>query len=118
MAVLLAVVTFAISAYYLQLMPDAFVHLIPANIGVLLSVFFWIKVPSKRKQRWLAALASLAVVPFMFSSAVLSLLTAPIKNWPVFLALTCLAFMNAAWALIRVKRKQTHPWSGYYREVA
>lgn len=118
MAILLAVVTFAISAYYLKLMPDAYLHLLPANVGVILCLIFWIKVPIQRRQRWLAALASLALVPFIFSSAVLGYLTSPIKNWPVFLALTCLAFMNAIWALLRVKRKQTHPWSGYYKEVA
>ncbi len=69
MAILLALVTLAITAYYLRLMPYIYLILIPPNIGATGSLLFWIKAPTRKKARWRAALASLMVVPCMIGTS-------------------------------------------------
>lgn len=118
LALLLAVATFAITGYYLMKMPFAWLHLLPANIGVIFSLYFWRKAPKRKKARRKAALASLIVVPFMVASAVLGLFTSPIKDWPVFLTLAALALIVAVIAMMRVTRKQAHIWADYYSELS
>ncbi len=118
LALLLALATFAVTGYLLWMMPFAWMHMLPANIAVLVSLFFWRKAPRRKKARRAAALASVAVVPCMFASAVLGLFESPIKDWPVFLALAALAALVAVMALLRVNRKQSHVWAGYYQDVA
>ena len=118
LALLLALATLGVTGYLLSQMPFAWLHLAPANIGVLGSLYFWRKPPKRKKARRAAALASVAVIPFMGVSAILGLLTSPIKDWPVFLSLAALAAMVAVVALSRVHRKQAHVWSDYYQDVA
>ena len=114
---LLALVTLAITAYYLRQIPDLYWLFLPANIGAWGSLLFWIKAPTRKKARWRAALASLFVVPCMMGTAVLSLFFSPLSIWPVFCALSALAFIIAIWAMVRVKKKADHPWADYYRKV-
>jgi uncharacterized membrane protein len=117
MAILLALVTLAITAYYLRLMPYIYLTLLPANLGASGSLIFWVKAPAKKKARWKAALASLSVVPCMMITAAISLFSSPMSIWPVFAALAALALIIAIWAVVRVKRKADHPWADYYRKV-
>ncbi len=117
MAILLALVTLAITAYYLRLMPYAYLLFIPANVGATGSLIFWIKAPARKKARWRAALASLFVVPCMGATAALSLFFSPIAIWQVFGALTALALIIAIWSIVRVSRKANHPWTDYYKQV-
>ncbi len=70
LALLLVVATLGITAYLFYRMPFAWLHLLPANIGALGSVYFWRKPPKRKKARKAAALASLMVVPFVGASAV------------------------------------------------
>jgi len=118
LAILLAVTTFAITGYYLMKMPFAWLHLLPANIGVIVSLYFWRRPPKKKKARKKAAFMSLMVVPFMIASAVLGLFTSPIRDWPVFLTLAVLALVVAVIAMMRVTRKQAHIWADYYTELS
>lgn len=119
LAILLALLTLGVSIYFgQQLPPSDYLHLLPANLGATGSLIFWIKAPAKKKARRRAALASLAVVFFIFGTAVLAYLGSPVQDWPVFVSLSALAAMVAIWAIIRVKRKANHPWADYYREVA
>jgi len=118
LALLLALATFAVTGYLFWQMPFAWLHMLPANLGVLVSLYFWRKAPRKKKARRAAALASVVVVPCMVASATMSLFESPISDWPVFLALAGLAAMVAITALLRVNRKQTHVWAGYYQDVA
>lgn len=118
LAISLAMVTFAITGYYLTKMPFAWLHLLPANIGVIMSLYFWRKSPKRKKARRMAAFASLMVVPFMAGSAALGLFTSPIKDWPVFLTLAALALIVAVIAATRVTRKQAHVWADYYSELS
>ena len=117
MAILLALVTLAVTAYYLRQLPYIFYVFLPANIGATGSLLFWIKAPARKKQRWRAAIASLFVVPCMLASAALSILFSPVPIWQVFSALAALALVVAIWAIVRVKRKANHPWSDYYKQV-
>ena len=117
MAILLALVTLAVTGYYLQQIPYVYLTFIPANAGATGSLLFWIKAPARKKQRWRAALASLFVVPCMAATAVLSLFTSPLTIWPVFGALTALSFIVAVWAIVRVSRKANHPWTDYYKQT-
>lgn len=117
MAFLLALVTIGISAYYYALAPVLLPSVIPAVIGVILSLYFWRSAPTKKKARRRAALASLMVVPFMFASAVASLFLSPISIWPVYICLAALAAGLAIYALMRVRKKQTHPWADYYNDI-
>ena len=117
MAILLALVTLAITAYYLRLMPYTYLTLLPANIGASGSLIFWIKAPTRKKARRRAALGSLLVVPCMLVTAAMSLFFSPMSIWPVFAALAALALIIAIWAVVRVKRKADHPWADYYRKV-
>jgi hypothetical protein len=117
MAILLALVTLAITAYYLRLMPYLYPTLLPANVGASGCLLFWIKAPTRKKARWKAAFASLFVVPCMVATAGLSLFFSPMPIWPVFGALSALAFIIAAWSILRVKKKADHPWANYYRQV-
>jgi len=117
LALLLAAATLGISAYLFYKTPFAWMHLVPANIGVLGSIYFWRKAPKRKKARKAAAAASLLVVPFIFASAALSLLYSPTPVWPVFMALTALALMVAIIAILRVERKSAHVWSDYYADV-
>lgn len=117
LAILLALVTLAITAYYVRQMPYAWYLFLPANLGATGTLAFWIKPPARKKARWRAAMAALLVVPCMFATAVLGFLMSPIPIWQVFCALTALAMMVAVWAIVRVKRKQNHPWADYYRQA-
>jgi len=117
MAILLALVTLAITAYYLTLMPYIYLVLLPANVGASGCLVFWIKAPTRKKARWKAALGSLCVVPCMMATAALSIFLSPMAIWPVFAALAALATIIAIWAVVRVKRKADHPWADYYRKV-
>lgn len=117
LVMVLALATFAITGYYLVKMPFAWLHLLPANIGVIISLYFWRRAPKKKKARKMAAFMSLMVVPFMVASAVLGLFTSPIRDWPVFLTLAALALVVAVIAMMRVTRKQSHIWADYYTEL-
>jgi len=117
MAILLALVTLAITAYYLRLMPYAYLIFIPANVAATGSLLFWIKAPARKKARRRAAMASTFVVPCMGATAALSLFFSPIAVWQVFGALTALSLIIAIWALVRVARKANHPWADYYKQV-
>lgn len=117
LAFLLALVTLAVSYYYWQQMPYAFMIFIPANVGAWGSLLFWIKAPARKKARRRAAMASLAVVPFILGTAVAAYFRSPIQCWQVFVALSVLALIIAFWAIIRVKHKASHPWADYYRQV-
>lgn len=108
----------AVSAYFLYAMPFAWLQLVPAIIGVLMSLWFWRKAPKRKKARKRAALASVLLVPFLMGSAVVSLFVSPMSIWPVFSALALLGVMVAVIALTRVERKQSHVWAGYYSDVA
>jgi len=118
LALLLALATLAVTGYLFWQMPFAWLHMLPANLGALASLYFWRKAPRKKKARRTAALASVAVVPCMVLSAAMSLFESPITDWPVFLALAALATLVAITALLRVNRKQSHVWAGYYQDVA
>lgn len=118
LAFLLAVTVMAVSAYFLYAMPFAWLQLVPAIIGVLMSLWFWRKAPKRKKARKRAALASVLLVPFLMGSAVVSLFVSPMSIWPVFSALALLGVMVAVIALTRVERKQSHVWAGYYSDVA
>lgn len=118
LALALALATLAVSGYFLWMMPFAWMHMLPANIAVLVSLFVWRKAPRRKKARRGAALTSVAVVPCMVASAALGMFESPIKDWPVFLALAALATLVAVVALARVNRKQSHVWAGYYQDVA
>ena len=118
LALLLAFATFAVTGYFLWQMPFAWLHMLPANLAVFASLYFWRKAPRRKKARRAAALASVAVIPCMGASAVLGLFESPIKDWPVFLTLAALATLVAVIALLRVNRKQAHVWAGYYQDVA
>lgn len=117
LALLLALATFGTTGYLLAKMPFAWLHFLPANIGVILSLYFWRKPPKRKKARKAAARASVLVVPFMAGSAVLAFLTSPVKDWPVFVSLTALAAMVAVLAIMRIERKQAHIWADYYSDV-
>lgn len=117
MAILLALVTLAITAYYLRLMPYAYLLFIPANVGATGSLLFWIRAPARKKARWRAALASMFVVPCMGATGALSLFISPMPIWQVFGGLTALSGIIAIWAIVRVKRKASHPWNDYYKQV-
>ena len=117
MAFLLALITVGISGYYYSLAPVLLPSVLPAAVGVILSLYFWRTPPAKKKARRRAALASVAVVPCIFASAVASLFFSPIPIWPVYLCLTALAVMLAIYALLRVRKKQSHPWADYYHEI-
>ena len=117
LALLLALATFGVSAYYLWNMPFVWLVFVPANIGVLLSLYFWRVAPKRKKARKRAAMASVAVVPFLFASAVISLLLSPVAMWPVFLALTALGAVVAGVAIAKIERKQSHIWADYYSDV-
>lgn len=118
LAFLLAVTVMAVSAYFLYAMPFAWLQLVPAIIGVLMSLWFWRKAPKRKKARKRAALASVLLVPFLMGSALVSLFVSPMSIWPVFSALALLGVMVAVIALTRVERKQSHVWAGYYSDVA
>jgi hypothetical protein len=118
LALLLAFATFGISGYLLYKMPFAWLHLLPANIGVLASLYFWRKPPKRKKARKAAALASCLVVPFIVGSAAASLFFSPVRVWPLFLTLAALGVMVAVIALMRVQRKQAHVWADYYADVS
>lgn len=118
LALLLVAATLGITAYLFYRMPFAWVHLLPANIGALGSLYFWRKAPKRKKARKSAALASVLVVPFMAASAAASLFFSPLSVWPVFGALTGLAVMVAIFAIMRIERKQAHVWADYYSDVA
>ncbi len=118
LALLLALVTIGVTGYLFSKMPFAWLHLVPANIGVLMSLYFWRKPPKRKKARKAAALASVGVIPFMGVSAVYGFFTSPIKDWPVFLSLAALAVMVAIVALLRIERKQAHVWADYYQDLA
>lgn len=118
MAFLLALITIGISGYYFSLSPVLLPSVVPAILGVVVSLYFWRVAPGKKKARRRAALASVAVVPFTFTSAVISLFLSPVSIWPVYLCLSALAAMLAVYALLRVKKKQSHPWADYYQEVS
>jgi len=118
LAFLLALVTIGVSAYFFYVMPFAWLQLAPANAGVLLSLWFWRKAPKRRKGRKRAALASVFLIAFLMASALLSYLLSPMPVWPVFMALAMLAAMVAVVALMRIERKQSHVWAGYYSDVA
>ncbi|MBT2185433.1 hypothetical protein KK488_00540 [Sphingobium sp. H33] len=118
LALLLVAATLGISGYLLYKMSFAWLHLIPANIGALGSLYFWRKPPKRKKARKAAALASVCVVPFMGASAVASLYVSPMPVWPVFLSLAALAVMVAVVAIMRIERKQAHVWADYYSDVA
>jgi peptidoglycan/LPS O-acetylase OafA/YrhL len=118
LALLLALATLGISGYLFTKMPFAWIQFIPANLGVLMSLYFWRKSPKRKKARKKAALASVVVVPFIMASAVASLFLSPMKVWPVWLALAGLAVMVAIIAILRIERKQAHIWADYYSDVA
>lgn len=118
LALSLALATLAVTGYFLWIMPFAWMHMLPANVAVLASLYVWRKAPRRKKARRAAALTSVAVVPCMVATAALSLFDSPIKQWPVFLALAALATLVAIMALARVNRKQSHVWAGYYQDVA
>jgi len=109
--------TIGISAYLVYKMPFAWMHLIPANIGVLASIYPWRKPPKRKKARKAAAATSLVVVPFIFATAALSLLYSPVAVWVVFLSLTALALMVAIIAIVNIERKNAHVWSDYYADL-
>lgn len=117
LALLLAAATFGISGYFLYKMPYAWIHHVPANIGVLMSLYFWRKPPKRKKARKAAALASCMVVPFIGASAVASLFFSPLRVWPLYMTLAALAVMVAVIALAKVTRKQSHVWADYYSDV-
>jgi hypothetical protein len=118
LALLLAAATFGISGYLLYKMPYAWIHHIPANIGILMSLYFWRKAPKRKKARKAAALASCMVVPFIAASAVASIRFSPMPVWPLFMTLTLLAMLVAVIALTKVTRKQNHVWADYYADVS
>jgi len=115
---LLAFATIGISGFLLYRTPFAWLHLIPANIGVLASLYFWRKAPKRKKARKTAAMASCAVVPFIAASAVMSLFLSPVRVWPIFMTLTALGIMVAIVAILRIERKQAHVWADYYADVS
>ena len=118
LAILLALATLGVTAFYLTKMGYAWYYFVPANGGIFFSLLFWIKAPARKKARLRAALASLFVVPCMATVVAFDFLGfIPIQVWQVFSALTVLCFMNAVWALIRVKKKANHPWADYYRQT-
>ncbi|MBN8817997.1 MAG: hypothetical protein J0I80_04660 [Sphingomonas sp.] len=117
LALLLALATIGISGYLLYKVPFAWQHLIPANLGVLMSLYFWRKAPKRKKARKAAALASVFVVPFIGASAAASIFFSPIRVWPLFMTLTAFAILVAIVALVRVQRKQSHVWADYYSDV-
>lgn len=118
LALLLVLATFGVTGYMLMKMPFAWLQFIPANLGVLFSLWFWRKAPKRKKARKKAAFASVCVIPFMGASAVVSLFTSPIALWPVFMTLAALATMVAVVAIMRIERKQAHIWADYYSDVA
>ena len=118
LAFLLALATLAVSAYFLRAMPFAWLQLVPANIGVVIILWFWRKAPKRKKARKRAAFASVAFVPLIAASGLASYFLSPTTIWPVFLALAMLSVMVAVVALMRVERKQSHVWAGYYSDVA
>jgi peptidoglycan/LPS O-acetylase OafA/YrhL len=118
LALLLAVATLGICGYLLYRMPFAWLHHIPAVVGVLGSLYFWRKPPKRKKARKAAAAASCLVVPFIGASAVASLYVSPTPVWPLFMTLTALAVMVAVIAVMRITRKQAHVWADYYADVA
>lgn len=118
MAILLAVATLVITAYYVSQMPYALLYFVPALLGVCGSLPFWIKAPARKKARWRAAIASLCVVPCIAVTAALGFLFSPIMIWQVYGALAALALINAIWAIVRVQRKANHPWADYYKQVS
>lgn len=117
MAIMLALLTLAITAAYLRQIPYLFYLFVPANAGATGCLIFWIKAPARKRARWRAALASLLVVPCMAVTAAAGFLLSPIPIWQVFMALTALALMVAIWAIVRVSRKANHPWSDYYKQA-
>lgn len=118
LALLLAVATIGISGYLLYRAPFDWLHLIPANVGVLGSLYFWRKPPKRKKARKAAALASCVVVPFIGASAAASIYVSSLRVWPVFMTLAALALMVAVIALLKIQRKQAHVWADYYSDVA
>lgn len=118
LALLLALATVGVSGYLLSKMPFAWIHPLPANIGVLMSLYFWRRAPKRKKARRTAALASVAVIPFMVASTVASYFMAPVRDWPVFASLTAMAVLVAIVALVRIERKQAHIWADYYSDLA
>ena len=118
LALLLALATLGISGYLFYRAPFAWLHMVPAVIGVLGSIYYWRKPPKRKKARKAAAAASCAVVPFIGGSAVLSLFLSPDRQWPIYMTLTALAVMVAVIALLRIERKQAHVWADYYADVS
>jgi FtsH-binding integral membrane protein len=117
LALLLAFATLGVSGYLFAKMPYAWLQFVPANIGILLTLYFWRKAPKRKKARKVAAFASVMVIPFILGSAALSYLSSPLKVWPVFAMLAALAMMVAITALMRIERKQAHVWADYYSDV-
>jgi len=117
LALTLALATFVITGYYLWKMPFAWLHLLPANIGVIISLYYWRKAPRKKKARRAAAAVSFLIIPFFIASAVLGLFTSPMRDWPVFLTLAAMALIVAVIAAMKVTRKQAHVWADYYSEL-
>jgi amino acid transporter len=117
MALLLALATLGVSAYFFKMTPATLISVLPASISVVLSLYFWRVAPAKRKERRRAATASALVVPCIFASAIVSLFLSPISIWPVYLCLAALALMLAIFAMQRVKQKQSHPWADYYQDL-
>jgi hypothetical protein len=118
LALLLALATMGVSAYFFYRMPFAWLQIVPACLGVLVMLWFWRTAPKRKKARKRAALATVLFVPMIMGSAVLSLMYSPESIWPVFTALALLALMVAVLALMRIERKQSHVWAGYYSDVA
>lgn len=118
LAFLLAAAVLGVSAYFLYSMPFAWLQVVPAIVGVVMSLWFWRTAPKRKKARKRAALSSVLLVPFIMGSAVISLFVSPTSIWPVFSALALLGAMVAVIALMRVERKQSHVWAGYYSDVA
>jgi hypothetical protein len=116
LAILLALLALGISGYFAWRSPLSSWYLIPAGFGSLLMLFVWRSAPSKKKGRRRAAAYTALYVPFLMASAVLSLFISPISTWPVYLALSTLAFMLAIFAAMRINRKSVHPWQDYYPE--
>ena len=118
LALLLALATIGISGFLLYRAPFAWLHMVPANIGVIASIYFWRRPPKRKKARKTAAMASCGVVPLIAVSAVLSLFLSPDRQWPIFMTLTALAVMVAVIAILRIERKQAHVWADYYADVS
>lgn len=114
LAILLALLTLAISSYYAWLVPQASWYLIPAVLGALMMLGVWRDTPARKRSRRRAAMLSGLFVPLLMASAAASMLVSPLSTWPVYLALAMLAAMLAIFAALRINRKSVHPWQDYY----